>query len=149
MRDKLSIFDKGANGLITAEDGQAEAVQAADEAAEAVQSANDVSAAHMEYEGLEAVRAIYNEAKKDANARELREIEMHNSQMDAQLQLTNGMSNITEALQTICNQLSDIVTAITNHPSEKCELLEEIKNLNAIYRLYEMLERKGGGSETD
>jgi len=25
----------------------------------------------------------------------------------------------------------------------------KIKNLNAIYRLYEMLERKGGGSETD
>lgn len=89
-----------------------EAVQAALEAApvvpEAVQAANDVSSSHIEYEAKEAARAIFNEVKKNANARELREIEMHNSQMDMMLQITNGMGSITEALQGICKILSDI-----------------------------------------
>lgn len=91
---------------------KAEAVQAALEAApvvlEAGQAANDVSSSHIEYEAKEAARAIFNEVKKNANARELREIEMHNSQMDMMLQITNGMGSITEALQGICKILSDI-----------------------------------------
>jgi len=75
MRDKLSIFDKGANGLITVE---------------------------------------------------------------------NFRQKLAEEAEFLKRQLHEVRT-----PAEKCELLEEIKNLNAIYRLYEMLERKGGGSETD
>ena len=55
----------------------------------------------------------------------------------------NGLK-LAEEAEFLKRQLHEVRT-----PAEKCELLEEIKNLNAIYRLYEMLERKGGGSETD
>ena len=63
--------------------------------------------------GLKQALELYDVVKKDTKARELREIEMHNTNMDAMLQITNGMGNITEALQTICNMIGDLNTILS------------------------------------
>lgn len=66
--------------------------------------------------GMKDAMLVMEMLKKEMKARELREIEMHNSKMDSDLQIVIGMNNVTEALQTMCNMLSDIVTAIKDHP---------------------------------
>jgi len=52
--------------------------------------------------------------------------------------IKNFREKLAEEAEFLKRQLHDAKT-----PPEKRELLEEIKNLNALFRLYEIIERKG------
>jgi len=64
--------------------------------------------------GLKYSMGLLETVKKDSKARELREIEMHNSQMDTMIHIVNAMNNVMEALKTMCNRLSDINDTLTD-----------------------------------
>ena len=66
--------------------------------------------------GMKDAMFVMDMLKKEMRARELRDIEMHNSQMDTNLQIVNGINNVTEAIQTMCNMLSDINETIGRLP---------------------------------
>lgn len=71
--------------------------------AEAVQAADSCT----DDEIKKVMTAIFDFSKK-LDARELREIEMHNAQIDAMQDQINAIKNITEVLETLCNIVNDI-----------------------------------------
>lgn len=76
----------------------AAAVTSAEQRAEAVQGEDEAKIATAE---------ILAEVKKKADARELREIEMHNAMMDA-------VKEVMAQTQAACDYLNDIIRLLTN-----------------------------------
>ena len=64
--------------------------------------------------GMKDAMFVMDMLKKEMRARELRDIEMHNSQMDTMIHIVNAMNNVMEALKTMCNRLSDINDTLTD-----------------------------------